>query len=834
MISEDYEGIENRYVRFCFDRATGKLASVQNRVTGNELLQGDARIGNIFCAYHDFCREFEIAHVKPGAAPPRGYVFRANYGRTPFRATMPSEITRQTFSPSGGCVASFRARRGTASSSLRITYTDENSRWQASLGVSLKDEETSSIWKMSLKNIGDDPAELMVSFPLISGIKLGSGNRNLMVVNDQAGYILPLWSNEGGIYGNARYMSMQWGCVFDEQSRDAFGFIVRDPEIRNKQIRYIEPSIEVSYFPPLLLEPGQSVSFPPVEILVYTGDWKKAAVAYSKWFSRHFKPVKHAKWVRNIDGQGNGWFEKRGSPINSAEARVNIPLNSFAELADLFRYSPVDNFELAYFCRRSMPEEVTGKVMLWTDGDNVLREDMGGAQAFREGMREVHKLGSHFTFYIEGILCPGDADIALQGDAQEWAMMNKDGTNDGNYTEQGRKLGCGLLHMCVGAEGWQNHLARTCARLVRETGADGVRIDSLGFYSYPCYNPAHNHATPFDYNVWIRQLLARVAATVRKENPDCLLTTEAGADFFSSFFDGCLTQPAKKVPYDVAISRDVAPMRIAIPDYCVLVHNPFDSPCGPVATSLLGYPGGSIGVTNTSPRMQELDLKWRSVRHAGAEVIRWGNAAHDNPMTSRQDVECRRFSSDTMEVIVGARPVSPANWKDFKTASTGCSEDPLIDLKKGRVTYRVFVATEGRKPLKVLVWDVEKLEVKEVEPAVEDGETSFEVSANWFMAILGYQGCPPVAQLNIPSVLRRGSSTEIQGVLLGASGERSPDGDTIAGKVFAPVFGIEKAITMRIPGTLRVQVPDSLPPGHYRVQLDSNHFLGYRCFVEVG
>ena len=49
---------------------------------------------------------------------------------------------------------------------------------------------------------------------LLSGLRLGSGDGNLMVVNDQAGYVLPLWAHSGGTYGNARYMSMQWGCVF--------------------------------------------------------------------------------------------------------------------------------------------------------------------------------------------------------------------------------------------------------------------------------------------------------------------------------------------------------------------------------------------------------------------------------------------------------------------------------------------------------------------------------------------------------------------------------------------------------------------------------------------
>jgi hypothetical protein len=78
-----------------------------------------------------------------------------------------------------------------------------------------------------------------------------------MVVNDQAGYILLLRSATGGVYGNASYMSMQWGCVFDEASGDASAFIVQDSDLLNKQIRYDRPLIEVNYFPPKVLAAGE-------------------------------------------------------------------------------------------------------------------------------------------------------------------------------------------------------------------------------------------------------------------------------------------------------------------------------------------------------------------------------------------------------------------------------------------------------------------------------------------------------------------------------------------------------------------------------------------------
>ena len=54
------ETIENGSAAFSFDRGSGALVSVRNRVTGNEYLQGTAERGNVFAVYYDFTGEFEI------------------------------------------------------------------------------------------------------------------------------------------------------------------------------------------------------------------------------------------------------------------------------------------------------------------------------------------------------------------------------------------------------------------------------------------------------------------------------------------------------------------------------------------------------------------------------------------------------------------------------------------------------------------------------------------------------------------------------------------------------------------------------------------------------
>jgi hypothetical protein len=778
--------ISNNHLSLSFDSQTGRLIAIHNSETGNSCLNQKQSEGNPFAIYYDFHQEYELPGIPNDSKP----------------LPDPAKLTKKVFTP----LSAEKVRMTQTSRGLQIIYHEGP--WQVKLSISLKDE--SSLWHLQIKNSSNQPCQMMGVFPFINGIRLGKGRKNLMVVNDEAGYVRPLWSpgkERGGVYGQASIMSMQWGCLFDDETKDALGFIIEDKDIRNKEIIYDKPSVQVRYFPPVFLSPGEVFDFPSVRLFVYTGDWKPTASKYHRWFTRNFKTATPPSWVRSIDSYRGRWVFKHNQELSlpdEANKQTGYFMSSFSELPVMLFQEPADIFETAFFARAGMGFKASGKRFAHTDGDNIVREDLGGIRALQQGIKNIHRLGGHLTLYIEGYIVNDDAEIVLKGKARDWTVMNKDGTNNGVYTQHQ------FLHMCPGSAGWQNHLARTCSELVRRTGADGIRLDSLGCYFFPCYNPKHHHENPWDFNRWIMQLLDKVAREVHKVNPDCFLTTEAGADFFSRYFHGCLTQYFTEAP--VAISRDVPPMRVALPEYNVLLHPPH----GPVSSSLAGYPGGAV-YWNKGGVFPEYEQKWRVARFPVAEVLRWGNAAYENPQASQKDVTCRRFSTAGMEVITGARYKYSGNHIGGHVEVNG-----NITIKTGHVPFNITVKDWPKRPRHIYLIDILNQTACEITPQ----KKCVSVNCNWFLMISLFDHDQPLAWLKTSMPATPGQTLCLNVDLIGKKSTRP-----VQATLKAPSLKINQKIT--IPGTIQLLLANNVPPGTHLVTLEAKGILGARTFITV-
>jgi len=761
-------GIESPEARIAFHPQDGRLVTLWNRLTSDEYLKEPHQVGNPFRMYTDFIRPFELEDD-------------------------PADIARTALDPFSCRLVStaFENRRGGAK--LKMVYRDPANHWEIHLVVTLS-AAGSSEWMLDVSNVGARPGEVIIDFPYFGRLCLGqTRTANLATVLDQAGYIAPAMDHPGGIYGNGGQWSMQWHCVFDPASGSALGLIIKDPQVRNKRLGDDSTSMRVSTFPAHELKPGESLSLPPVQVLIDRGDWRRTARAYRAWFARAFRPLKPPEWLRRSDGYTGGWFGKRGG----ASMPGATEMDSFRDLPEAYRHSPIDHQEWAFHdqgCQFPVsPLGVSPPRYVHTTGDNILREDLGGPDALREGVAAVHALGFHFTFYVEGYIVHETSDLAKDGRAQRWSVMHKNGTITGNYTSQG------FYHMCPACEEWQDHLASACSRLIRQTGADGVRLDSLGFYFLPCYNPAHNHLNPFVYNDGVRKLLDKVSRAVREVNPNAIITTEAPVDFYARSAHGALNS---------LCPREIPPMRAAVPDYHPIIYGPL----GPVWGSLSGYVGGCGA----------LEMNWECARFPVDETVLWGEVEED-PAPSQRRVVCRLFRGEDHWALVAARVNSEEPW----LFPRGLDSQPALGLDHSGGAFQVRVRGLAALVESAVGFDVETLEPRPVAMTRSRDDLVLSLDSAWSLVVLRRSRCRPMVSFGNLAPAAPGQRVPVH-LCLASPDQRA---SKVTATLLAPGLGMRRKVG--IPGSSVLEVPETTPPGWYVVALDGPGVLGHKRFLKV-
>ncbi len=200
--------------------------------------------------------------------------------------------------------------------------------------------------------------------------------------------------------------------------------------------------------------------------------------------------------------------------------------------------------------RRYLVEDpVTGALMYPLnrgDYDGYNRR-WGGLSALREAIRGYQDAGALLKLYTDPLL---GCDTTRLGEAHgpEWSVVGPDGEPRKDYHS---------WRMCIDGAEYRRYVAETMARVLRETGADGIRLDEYGHRGYVCFSDTHEHtfAAP-GCKEWMRAL-AESCRSVRegmdRVDTRSVLTTEMpGYDYMLQFLDGCIT-------YD--LSMQASPLR---------------------------------------------------------------------------------------------------------------------------------------------------------------------------------------------------------------------------------------------------------------------------------
>lgn len=745
-----------------FDRATGAVADIRNIPLDDPIL-------------------------KPGGAFPAPFRIHADFPGEWLLDSDPEAAAHIHLSPADMTLCSLSADE----SGRSVTAVYESAGIECVLTVALQADAGESQWSLSVRNAGAASRSLIVEFPRLDGVRLGpAGSQNLATVLRGAGYTDEADSHVGGVYGNGGEWSMQWHAIYDPASRSALGLIVEDPEIINKMLLPASESLAVRYFPPRALSPGEALNLPPASLLVYGGDWKRTARRYRRWYLKAFALVEPPRWFRETDAYDGRHFKKRvpgGQPDHGGQ----FYLDTFREIPAAHLPMPIDHVEYAFWSHGSMYHNIH------TDGDNIVRDDMGGPAAMRDGIAGLHDLGLHASLYIEGYIVHESSNLAVEGKARKWSVMHRDGSITGNYTREG------FYHMCPGCVEWQDHLVEVTGRVLGQTGADGIRLDSLGFYFLPCYNPAHEHESPFGYNRWIGDLLAKVRAAALAANPQALLTTEAPVDYYGQWFNGALV---------FEYPRDIPPMRLAIGTY-----QPFNySPSGPVWGSLSGYSGGRSG---SSLEVDGLEASWLCAQPTILDALVRGDVADEDPPASDPAIVTRLYRSASHDAVVAVRPEHEGpRWPNGSM------------LAQRHAPYTVRIPVEGKGKIPVAFCDLEHFAWSRLSLSPRGGSVEIETKSNWLLAVLPHAGVQVVGFDPLPDA-RQGDEVEVAVKAIAGNGE------TRSVTLWAP--GLEVGgkgganAPVPIGGTVTVRVPMGALPGLYQIRVRGEAVLGIKRLLRV-
>ncbi len=275
---------------------------------------------------------------------------------------------------------------------------------------------------------------------------------------------------------------------------------------------------------------GETVSPAPVVVSMYEGDWRQGSDFYGA-FARetYFKPIEPRAWVKSM----TGW------------QRI-ILRHQYGEI--FFRYADLPRLYL----EGKQYGLDTLLVFGWWKGrfDNgyphyEIDEELGGADALREAIAEVRRLGGHVILYNNGILIDKNTpfyrtvghDVAkIDIDGNEYLMnykFEKDGTYLRNY---GYKS---FVEACQATEAWPEKLIEN-GRLKLTFAPDGIFYDQVGGISRLCFNDKHKHGRRIDDELYFRrENIARIRSILGEEQA---LGTECTNDAVSGCVDylhGC-------------------------------------------------------------------------------------------------------------------------------------------------------------------------------------------------------------------------------------------------------------------------------------------------------
>ncbi|MBN2473043.1 MAG: hypothetical protein JXB62_00445 [Pirellulales bacterium] len=314
-------------------------------------------------------------------------------------------------------------------------------------------------------------------------------------------------------------------------------------------------SLAIEYFR-RTRRPGQSYQPPSAVLAAHAGNWKAAMSTYADWAHEVWSWRPYPSKLERVSNLGIGGWPDFPLFVNGKYRGDFLKANMDAvELCCWWEWTklgpegvPFDKLppeQLKEIEPYLITDPVTGeKMYMGSPTDYVKYNDrFGGIEAFRKAIAANRRKDKLITLYVNPFKLDGFNNETGRKFGRKWNFMDSNGKN---------AVYMNSLTPCFYLPEVQDWLVSTIKRVLKETGADGIRLDEVGYQYGACFAPGHKHV-PYEelglseWNKVMAETVRRVREGMDEVNPSSVLMIEhPGYDYLFAAVDGCLS-------YDLSI-----------------------------------------------------------------------------------------------------------------------------------------------------------------------------------------------------------------------------------------------------------------------------------------
>lgn len=258
----------------------------------------------------------------------------------------------------------------------------------------------------------------------------------------------------------------------------------------------------------------------------HSGTWHQGAAVYRTWASSWNRPQEKPEWARAM----KGFF------LVIMRQQYGTVMWRYADLPMLYQEAHANGMD-------------TLGLFGWTEGghDNGYPDyrpdpDMGGETALKAGIAEVQRRGGRVVLYINGHIMDASSEFYRNHGGQVasrtlWGDPWYEQYNKAGHSSFLRYFNKRLFAPADdGQPLWRKTMVNRALQVLGY-GADGVIVDQLGAYCYPCFGPTCSDR-PSLAGPQGRIALARdLRRAIKASRPSAGFMTEIPLDFLAPFVD---------------------------------------------------------------------------------------------------------------------------------------------------------------------------------------------------------------------------------------------------------------------------------------------------------